>query len=174
MRFLRTRIAGVEIIELDVRRDERGSFVRTFCEREFDEAGIPFRAVQANLSVNPEPLTLRGLHFQRYPHGEAKIVSCARGRIYDVAVDIRPESPTYLQWEGVELASDHARMIYLAEGIAHGFLTLEADSEVHYLMGAAFVPEAAAGIRWDDPAVGIAWPAQPAIVSERDRSFPLL
>jgi dTDP-4-dehydrorhamnose 3,5-epimerase len=174
MRFVPTRIEGVTIVELEPRRDERGRFVRTFCETEFAAAGLPFRVVQANLSTNAAALTLRGLHFQRAPHGEPKIVSCVRGRIFDVAVDIRPDSATYLQWEAVELAAGLDRILYLGDGTAHGFLTLEPDSEVHYLMGAPYVAEAADGLRWDDPAIGILWPAVPAVISERDRSYKLI
>ena len=174
MRFVPTRIEGVTVVELERWGDERGAFVRTFCEKEFAEAGLPFRVVQANVSNNAAALTLRGMHFQRAPHSEPKIVSCLRGRIFDVAVDIRPDSPTWLQWESVELAPDLDRIFCLGEGIAHGVLTLEPDSEVHYLMGAPYVAEAADGLRWDDPAIGIAWPAEPAIVSERDRSYRLI
>jgi dTDP-4-dehydrorhamnose 3,5-epimerase len=174
MRFVPTRIEGVTIVELEPQRDERGGFVRTFCEKEFAAAGLPFRVVQANLSINAAELTLRGLHFQRAPHGEPKIVSCVRGRIFDVAVDVRPDSATYLRWEAVEMAAGLDRIFYLGEGIAHGFLTLEPDSEVHYLMGAPFVAEAADGLRWDDPAIGIVWPAGPAVISERDRSYKLI
>ena len=174
MRFVPTRIEGVTLVELEPRRDARGMFVRTFCEHEFAAAGIPFQVVQANLSFNKAPLTLRGLHFQRAPHGEPKVVSCLRGRIFDVAVDARPDSPTYIEWEGIELSPDLDRTFFLAEGIAHGFLTLEPDSEVHYLMGAAYVPEAADGLRWNDPAIGVAWPADPVVISERDQQFPLI
>lgn len=174
MRFVPTRIEGVAIVELERWGDERGTFVRTFCEQEFAAAGLPFRVVQANISTNAAPLTLRGMHFQRAPHGEPKIVSCLRGRIFDVAVDVRPDSATYLQWESVELAPGLDRMFCLGQGVAHGFLTLEPDSEVHYLMGAPYVAEAADGLRWDDPAIGIAWPAEPAIVSERDRGYSLI
>ena len=174
MRFVPTRIEGLTIVELERRRDDRGSFARTFCEREFAEAGLPFRVVQANISTNGAALTLRGLHFQRAPHGEPKIVSCVRGRIFDVAVDVRPDSPTYLAWEGIEVGADLDRIFCLGEGIAHGFLTLEPDSIVHYLMGAPYVAEAAAGLRWDDPAIGIAWPAEPAIISERDCGYALI
>jgi dTDP-4-dehydrorhamnose 3,5-epimerase len=174
MRFVPTRIDGVTIVELEPRRDDRGSFVRTFCEKEFAAAGLSFRVVQANVSTNTAALTLRGLHFQRAPHGEPKIVACLRGRVFDVAVDIRPNSPTYLAWEAIELAADGERSLYLGQGIAHGFLTLEADSEVHYLMGAPYVAEAADGLRWDDPAIGISWPAAPAVISERDRSYQLV
>ena len=174
MRFRPTSIQGFTIVELDVHRDPRGAFCRTFCEKEFAEAGIPFRVVQANLSLNPHLHTLRGMHFQEAPHGEPKIVSCLKGRMFDVAVDLRPESPTYRRWEGLELSPGHERMIHLAEGLAHGFLTLEPDTEVHYLMGASYVPEAARGVRWDDPAFAIDWPAAPAIISERDRAYALI
>jgi dTDP-4-dehydrorhamnose 3,5-epimerase len=162
------------IVELDVRSDERGGFCRTFCEAEFAAAGIPFRVVQANLSFNPHRHTLRGMHFQKAPHGEPKIVSCLRGRIFDVAVDLREQSPTYLHWEAIELAPGEARMLYLAEGLAHGFLTLEPESEVYYLMGAHYVMDEARGVRWDDPAFAIEWPTAPALISDRDRNFPLL
>lgn len=174
MRFVPTRIEGVKIVQLEPAWDDRGSFARTFCEREFAEAGLPFRIVQANASTNIAAHTLRGLHYQRDPHGEPKIVSCVRGRIFDVAVDVRPDSPTYLVWEGIELGPGLDRMLCLSEGIAHGYLTLEPDSEVHYLMGASYVAEAADGFRWDDPAISIAWPAEPAIISERDRSYALI
>jgi dTDP-4-dehydrorhamnose 3,5-epimerase len=174
MRFVPTRIEGVVIVELEPRRDERGAFARTFCEAEFAAAGLPFHVAQANLSTSAAALTLRGLHFQRAPHGEPKIVSCVRGRIFDVVVDIRPDSATYLQWEAVEMGEGLERMLHLGEGIAHGFLTLEPDSAVHYLMGAPYVAEAADGVRWDDPAIGIDWPAAPAVISERDRSYELI
>lgn len=174
MRFVPTAIAGVVIVELEMRRDERGGFARTFCEREFADAGLPFTVVQANLSINPVRHTLRGMHYQRDPHGEPKIISCRRGAIRDVAVDVRPDSPTYLSWVGVDLDAGAERMLYLGTGIAHGFLTLAPDTEVDYLMGAGYVAEAAAGIRWDDPKVGIEWPAPPAMISERDASYPLL
>jgi dTDP-4-dehydrorhamnose 3,5-epimerase len=174
MRFTPTRIAGVTIVELEPSQDARGSFARTFCAEAFAAAGIPFEVVQVNLSSNRARHTLRGLHYQRAPFGEPKIVACLRGRIFDVVVDVRPNSPTYLQWEGVELSFDGGRMLCLSEGIAHGFLTLEPDSEVQYLMGAAYRPEAAAGLRWNDPALAIEWPAEPAAISERDRNHPLL
>jgi dTDP-4-dehydrorhamnose 3,5-epimerase len=174
MRFIPTRIDGVTIIELEPLRDERGSFARTFCEEQFAAAGLAFHAVQANLSTNREALTLRGLHFQRAPHGEPKIVTCVRGRIFDVAVDARPGSPTYLSWEAIELAPGLNRTVYLGEGIAHGFLTLEPGSTVHYLMGAPYVADAASGLRWDDPAIGINWPSAPVVISERDRSYELV
>jgi dTDP-4-dehydrorhamnose 3,5-epimerase len=174
MQFEPAMLEGVAHIRLHVQPDERGSFARTFCEAEFRDAGYPFSVVQANVSRNKAARTLRGLHFQQPPFGEPKVVSCSRGRIWDVAVDIRPSSPTFRRWEAFQLSEDSATAIFLPAGIAHGFLTLEPHTEVNYFMGAAFVAEAARGIRWDDPAIGIDWPAQPALISERDRSFPLL
>ena len=174
MRFERTTIAGVAIVRLDFHEDERGAFARTFCEAELAAAGLDFRIVQANLSRNSKQHTLRGLHYQYSPYGEPKIVSCPRGRIWDVAVDMREESPTYRRWEGFELSASSGLALHLPEGIAHGFLSLEPDSDVQYLMGAAYIPSAATGLRWDDPAIGITWPAAPAIISERDRRYPYL
>lgn len=174
MRFEETGIAGVVLIRLDLHEDERGGFARTFCAAEMTAAGLPFTVVQANLSRNVRAGTLRGLHYQRAPHGEPKIVSCPRGRIWDVAVDLREGSPTWRQWRGFELSPASGTALHLAEGIAHGFVTLEDYSEVHYLMGAAYVPDAATGARWDDPALGIDWPVAPAVMSERDAAFPLL
>ena len=174
MRFEPTDLAGVVLLHWEFVHDERGSFARTFCAAEMDAAGVPFRIEQTNLSRNAEAGTLRGMHYQRPPHGEPKIVSCTRGAIWDVAVDMRPHSPTYRKWQGFHLAPDRGCALHLPDGIAHGFITLEPDSEVHYLMGAAYVPGAATGVRWNDPAVGIQWPVEPAVVSERDAAYPLL
>lgn len=174
MHFRPTRIEGVVIVELEVHRDSRGCFARTFCEDEFRRAQTPFRVVQANVSHNSHRHTLRGMHYQRAPHGEPKIVSCTKGRIFDVAVDVRPSSPTYLQWEAVELAPDLGRSVYISEGLAHGFITLEESTDVHYLMGAPYVRESARGLRWDDPAIAIEWPAAPTVISDKDASYPLL
>ncbi|HJQ16812.1 MAG TPA: dTDP-4-dehydrorhamnose 3,5-epimerase family protein [Allosphingosinicella sp.] len=174
MRFEPSLIGGVALIRLEPQHDERGSFARTFCERTFREAGFPFGVVQANLSRSTARSTLRGMHLQRSPYGEPKIISCTRGRIWDVAIDMRETSPTYRQWQAFELAPDANAAVFLPEGIAHGFLTLEPDSEVHYLMGAEFVPGAATGVRWDDPTIGVQWPAEPQIISARDRSYPLI
>lgn len=174
MRFEETEIAGVMLIRPELRRDERGSFARTFCETEFANAGFPFRVMQVNISRNPRRYTLRGMHYQRAPHGEPKIVSCPRGRIWDVAVDMRSDSPTYLRSIGFELAEEDDRLLYLAPGLAHGFLTLAPHSEVQYLMGAPYVPGAACGVMWNDPILGIDWPAAPAMISDRDRAYPLL
>ena len=166
-----TAIAGVSLLYWETASDERGSFARTFDAEALAGAGLPFTLVQANISRNRAARTLRGLHYQRAPHGEIKIVSCTRGRVFDVAVDVRPKSATYRRWVGVELSPEVATGLYLGHGIAHGFLTLEPDSELHYLMGAAYVPDAAAGLRWDDPALGIDWPADPLVISARDAGF---
>lgn len=165
---------GIALLHWELAHDERGSFARTFCRAELAAAGLPFEVVQANVSRNDARHTLRGMHFQHDPYGEPKIVSCTRGRIWEVAVDMRPDSPTCRQWRGFELGPDAGCAVHLPRGIAHGFLTLEPDSEVHYLMGAEYAPAAAMGIRWDDPAIGISWPAEPAIISDRDARFPLL
>lgn len=172
MRFVPTSIADVVVLELELKIDERGTFTRTFCSEEFAAAGIDFAVVQANVSTNVQRHTLRGLHMQREPYGEAKVVSCLRGRIFDVAVDMRPKSPTYLRWEAVELDESRARALFLGKGIAHGFLTLEANSTVHYLMDGGYAPDSATGFRWDDPAIGIIWPTPPQEISPRDRSYP--
>ena len=174
MRFEPTRIPGVVLIRLDVKTDARGAFARTFCADEMAAAGLPFTVVQANLSRNTAQHTLRGLHYQREPHGEPKIVSCPRGSIWDVAVDMRPDSPAYRQWLAFELSPISDTVLHLPTGVAHGFMTLEPESEVHYLMGAAYVPGAATGVRWDDPALGIDWPAIPSVVSDADRHYALL
>jgi dTDP-4-dehydrorhamnose 3,5-epimerase len=172
MRFVATPVADAMIVELEGHEDPRGYFARTFCEEEFAQAGIEMRVVQTNISRNPRKLTLRGMHYQAPPHGEPKIVHCVRGRIFDVAVDLRPQSPSYLHWAGLELSPEGNRIFYIPRGCAHGFLTLEENSDVAYLMGQAFVPGAARGVRWNDPAFGIAWPAMPLEMSERDAGYP--
>lgn len=174
MRFEPSRIAGVVLIRLDVKTDSRGAFARTFCTQEMAAAGLSFTVVQANLSRNIAQHTLRGLHYQREPYGEPKIVSCSRGRIWDVAVDMREQSPTYRQWQAFELSSESDSALHLPTGVAHGFVTLEPDSDVQYLMGAAYVPGAATGVRWDDPAIGVAWPVEPAVISDADQGYTLL
>ena len=174
MRIEPTAIEGVVILRWELVTDERGSFARTFCTEELDAAGLPFSVVQANISRNHAKHTLRGLHMQCAPHDEPKIVSCPRGRIWDVAVDMREGSATYRRWLALELHEAGDCALLLSEGLAHGFLTLEPDSEVHYLMGAPYVPAAATGFRWDDPAFGIEWPHLPAVISERDSGYPLL
>jgi dTDP-4-dehydrorhamnose 3,5-epimerase len=174
MRFHETPLSGVWVIELDLLGDERGWFARTFDEQEFRSRGMDPSVVQCNASFNAERDTLRGMHYQAEPHGEPKLIRCVRGSIYDVAVDLRPQSPTLRSWHGVELSSDNHLALYIPAGLAHGFQTLEENCEVLYQMGASYVPEAARGVRWNDPAFAIAWP-QPRgerIIVERDASYP--
>ena len=172
MLFTETKLSGAYVIELDPRVDERGFFARTFCEREFGEHGLPTRFPQCNLSHNKSSRTLRGLHFQASPFRESKLVRCVAGVIFDVIVDQRRDSPTQLQWVGVELSARSGRALFIPEGLAHGFITLENDTDVFYHMGEYYQPEAARGIRWNDPRLGIRWPAAPATISERDATYP--
>jgi dTDP-4-dehydrorhamnose 3,5-epimerase len=172
VRFVKTPLNGVVLIELEAFEDERGSFARTFCDGEFARAGIAMQVRQTNLSRNSQALTLRGMHYQQAPHGEAKLIQCIRGRIFDVAIDLRPSSPSYRRWFGTELSSELPRMLFIPEGCAHGFLTLEDSSDILYLMGHPYVQEAGRGVRWNDQAFGIAWPASPRIISPRDNSYP--
>jgi dTDP-4-dehydrorhamnose 3,5-epimerase len=174
MRLVPTPLAGAFAVELDLLGDERGWFARTYDETFFDEHGLERVGVQANSSFNAARDTLRGLHYQADPYAEAKLVRCVRGTIWDVGVDLRPASDTYLAWHAVELSADNRRGYYLPAGLAHGFQTLTADCEVHYLMGHVYVPDAARGVRWDDPAFAIAWP-EPAgerTMSDKDRGYP--
>jgi dTDP-4-dehydrorhamnose 3,5-epimerase len=172
MTFHETELEGVVIVELERVTDERGSFARTFDADEWKRQGLAPSVLQCSVSSNPAPGTLRGLHYQEEPHAEAKLVRCARGAIYDVAVDLRRDSPTFCRWVGVELSEENGRMLHIAEGLAHGFLTLTPDAEVVYQISTAYNPEAAAGVRFDDPAFAIEWPAPPLVISERDRTYP--
>lgn len=174
MRFEATEIEGVFVVDTDPIVDDRGAFARTYCAEEFAAAGLDPVVAQCDVSYNRAAGTLRGMHFQQAPFGEAKLVRCVRGRIFDVAVDVRAGSPTFGRWLGWELEPSHYRAVFLPPGIAHGFLTLSADSEVFYQMSVPYRPEAAAGFRWDDPEVGIDWPATPAVVSTGDRTRPAL
>ena len=172
MRFAPTKIAGVVVVDIEPRSDERGAFARLHCPEEFAAAGYPFEPAQTSLSRNPHAFTLRGMHYQLAPHAEAKLVRAVRGRIFDVAVDLRPQSPTYRQWTGAELSAENGRALLIGGGIAHGFLTLATDTDVLYQIGPAFQPGHEAGVRWDDPAFGIAWPRPPALISPRDAAYP--
>jgi dTDP-4-dehydrorhamnose 3,5-epimerase len=172
MIFRETPIAGAVLIELDLLADERGSFARTFAAEEFEAHGLEARVVQCNTSTNVRAGTLRGLHYQVAPHAEAKLVRCVRGSIFDVVVDLRPESPTYCAWHGVELSGSNGRELFIPTGLAHGFQTLEDDTEVLYQMSEAYSAEHARGVRWDDPAFGIEWPeAGTRTISDRDRDY---
>ncbi len=172
MRFAATDIEGAFIVELDIRSDERGGFARIFCGEEFAAAGIDFRPMQVNLSRNTAGHTLRGLHTQDIRYAEAKLVQCVRGRIFDVAVDVRSGSPTYGHVVTVDLAATGNRLFFIPPGCAHGFLTLTADSDLVYYMGTPFVRDVGIGLRWDDPAFAIDWPARPAVISARDATYP--
>ncbi len=175
MRLEPAPLDGAYVIELDLLGDERGWFARTYDEALFRERGLAPVGVQCNSSFNATCDTLRGLHFQAAPHGEAKLVRCVRGAIWDVGVDLRPESVSYLRWHAVELTAENRRGYYLPAGLAHGFQTLTADTEVQYVMGHVYVPEAARGARWDDPAFGIDWPAPRSgerLMSEKDAGYP--
>jgi dTDP-4-dehydrorhamnose 3,5-epimerase len=172
MQFAPTKIAGVVVVDIEPRSDERGAFARLHCPAEFAAAGHPFEPAQTSLSRNPHAFTLRGMHYQPAPHAEVKLVRAVRGRMFDVLVDLRPQSPTYRQWVGVELSAENGRALLIGEGIAHGFLTLETDTDVLYQISPAFEPGHEAGVRWDDPAFGIAWPQAPALISARDAAYP--
>ncbi len=172
MRFIATKLQDLFVIEVGFYGDARGEFGRCFCKDEFAAAGIAFDVAQANISTNPAAATLRGMHYQAAPHAEVKLVRCSRGRIFDVAIDLRPRSPTLCQWFGRELSAETAAMLYIPQGFAHGFITLQPDCEVSYLMGSGYVAEAARGVRWDDPAFGIDWPIAPQQLSPKDASYP--
>jgi dTDP-4-dehydrorhamnose 3,5-epimerase len=172
--FTETPIGGAHLVELEPHGDERGWFARTFDREEFERRGLEPAVVQCNTSYSERAGTVRGMHLQSEPHGEPKLVRCTRGAIFDVIVDLRPHSPTHRDWYGIELTPDNERMLYIPVGVAHGFQTLADGSEVSYQMGHAYVPDSARGVRWDDPAFGIDWPAAPELViSERDASYPL-
>lgn len=174
MRIDATEILGVFVVDAEPVTDERGLFARTFSTDEFAAAGIDPTVAQCSVSYNNVAGTLRGMHFQQAPYGETKLVRCTRGRIFDVAVDARADSPTFGQWQAWELDESSYRAVVLPGGVAHGFLTLAAESEVFYQMSVPYRADASAGFRWDDPAVGIEWPAQPAVMSTRDREQPPL
>ena len=171
MKFSPTKIDGVWQITLDRHEDDRGWFARSWFVREFEEQGINPRMVQCNLSFNQKRGTLRGMHYQAEPHTEDKYIRVNRGAIYDVALDLRPDSPTYKQWQGFELSAANHTLLYLPKGIAHGFLTLTDETEVMYLVSAFYEPDVGRGVRWNDPAFGIDWPFEPSVMVERDRTY---
>jgi dTDP-4-dehydrorhamnose 3,5-epimerase len=173
MKFLPLEVEGAFLIEIEPVKDDRGYFAKTFSAEDFRASGLDMAVTQSGSSFSPVKGTLRGLHFQRAPHGEAKLVRCVRGAVHDVAVDMRPGSPTEGRSIAVELTGHDFRQLYLPHGLAHGFLTLEENTEITYLMTGHYVPEAATGARWDDPAFGITWPAEPKLISQRDREWPL-
>ena len=174
MKFVTTPLSGLYVVEIEPHNDERGFFARSFCAREFQAFGLESTVAQCNISFNKKAGTLRGLHFQAPPHEEAKLVRCTRGAIYDVVVDIRSVSPTYLHWHAVELTSDNKRTLFIPRGFAHGFQTLMDNSEVFYVMSDFYHSESSRGLRWDDPTLAIAWPLRNAIISDKDRKYPLI
>jgi len=171
MIFKETTLQGAFIIELARIEDERGFFARAWCQKEFDAHGLNPLIVQCNISYNKKKGILRGMHYQAAPYEEAKVVSCIRGSIYDVIIDLRRDSATYCQWYAVELSSDNYRMLYVPIGFAHGFQTLEDNTVVFYQMSEFYHPECAQGVKWDDPAFGVKWPIATPIIAAKDRSF---
>jgi dTDP-4-dehydrorhamnose 3,5-epimerase len=174
MRFTETAIAGVWVIDPDFHEDDRGRFFRAWCLREFADHGINFVPVQANMGFNLRKGTVRGMHFQVEPAVEAKLVRCTRGAMFDVALDLRTDSPTYGQWFGAELTMENGRMLYVPEHCAHGYQSLEDRTEMHYLTSQFYAPGTARGARFDDPTFGIQWPLDPSAVSVQDRNWPLV
>lgn len=172
MKFNPTPLAGAHTIELERRGDDRGFFARFFCEREFADAGLETRFVQINTSLTGKAGTLRGLHYQLPPAAEVKVVRCLKGALFDVIVDLRPDSPTYRKWFGAELTAENRVMMYVPRGFAHAFVTLAPDTEALYLVSAFYSPDDERGVRWNDPAIGIDWPVAPVEISEKDRNWP--
>jgi dTDP-4-dehydrorhamnose 3,5-epimerase len=172
MIFHETRLSGAFVVEMKKLGDVRGFFARTFCRREFEAHGLSSNLAQCNVSVNWRKGTLRGMHYQVAPLQEAKLVRCVKGAVYDVIIDLRPQSPTYKEWLGFELTDDDYRMIYVPGDFAHGYLTLTERSEVTYQVNEFYSPEHERGIRWNDPTFGVRWPITPAVVSDKDANHP--
>jgi dTDP-4-dehydrorhamnose 3,5-epimerase len=171
--FTETRLPGVFLVEAERYEDDRGFFAHSWTQRGFAERGLDARLVECNISYNIKRGTLRGIHFQRPPRAQGKLVRCTAGAIFDVAVDLRPDSPTSKQWFGVELTARNRLMLFIPEGLAHGYLTLEDDTEVFYQVTDVYAPELGDGVRWNDPAFGICWPeVGQLIINERDDTFP--
>ncbi len=172
MKFIETPLKDSYIIEIEPIADERGFFARTWCENEFKKRGLNPKIVQCNISFNNKKGTLRGMHYQAKPHEEAKLVRCTRGSIYDVIIDLREDSSSYKQWFGIELNQENNKMLYIPEGFAHGFQTLENNSEVFYQMSNFYYPESSKGVSYKDPCLKISWPLEITLISEKDRLFP--
>ena len=174
MRFTDTDVAGAKVIDPTPHQDDRGRFMRAWCSKEFVEHGIKFVPLQANMGLSVRKGTVRGMHFQEAPALEAKLVRCTRGAMFDVVLDLRQESPSYRRWYGAELSAENGRMLYVPEGCAHGYQTLEESTEMYYMASEFYTPNAARGVRFDDPAFGIQWPLAASVVSEQDRNWPLV
>lgn len=172
MIFTETNLKDAYLIDIQKFEDQRGFFARGWCQNEFEAHGLVPRVVQANISYNHSKGTLRGMHYQQAPYAETKLIRCVRGALYDVIVDLRPESPTFKQWIGVELTAENYRMLYVPEGFAHGFQTLVDNTEAFYQVSQFYTPEAEGGLRYDDPAFGIEWPLTVEVISEKDKSWP--
>jgi dTDP-4-dehydrorhamnose 3,5-epimerase len=172
MKFTPTNVAGAWVLGLEPIRDDRGFFGRLWCEREMAAQGLVTNIRQTNVGFSAQRGTLRGLHYQRAPHAEVKILRCTRGAVFDVVVDLRTDSPSYRQWHGLELRPDNHCALYVPEGCATGYLTLEDDSEIYYHTSEFYAPEAATGVRWNDPAFGISWPSKPQLMSPQDSDWP--
>lgn len=172
MLFTKTGLEGAWLVAPTPAQDERGWFARTFCEREFGAQGLETRFVQHSTSQNVAKGTLRGMHFQTAPHAEVKLVRCLKGAIWDVIIDLNPDSPTYRQWRGFELTERNVNQLYIPKGFAHGFQTLEDDCVIGYLISDFYAPGASVGVRWDDPAFGIDWPLPVSVMSDKDKAWP--
>ena len=172
MNFTATKLEGVFIIDLKRFEDQRGFFATSWSRREFEARGLNSNVVQCSLSLSHRRGTVRGMHWQAAPHAQAKLVRCTRGAMHDAVIDVRPESPTFKQWVAVELTDDNHRMLFVPEGFAHGFQTLEDETEMFYQMSALYHPESEHGVKWNDPAFGLTWPLEVAVISPRDLAFP--
>lgn len=172
MRFTPSRIPGAWVIDIEPIHDQRGFFAMTWLPEEFHKRGLDLALAQCNVAFNHKRGTLRGMHFQTAPHAQAKLVRATRGALLDVIVDLRPESPAYCRWDAVELTADNHRMLYMPEGLAHGYLTLTDDVEAYYHASTPWAPQAEGGVRWNDPVFAIEWPFDPVVISERDAGWP--
>lgn len=172
MKFQETKLAGAYIVDLNLLEDDRGFFARMFCREEFEKHGLVSDVLQGNMSWNKTKGTLRGMHYQHHPYQETKFIRCTRGAIYDVIIDLRKDSPTYQQWVGVELTADNRTALFVPRDFAHGFITLQDDTEVFYLVSQSYQPGSEGGIRWDDPRFNIQWPTPPTCISPKDAAWP--
>ncbi len=172
MIFTETKLKGAFVVEPERREDDRGFFARVWCAKEFEDHGLTAHAVQSNMSYNRTRGTLRGMHYQEHPHEEAKLVRCTRGAIFDAILDLRPDSPTYTQWFGVELTEDNRKMLFVPEGFGHGFLTLADETEIFYHVTEFYHPGAESGVRWNDPVFQVKWPDEIRVISPKDASWP--
>jgi len=172
MKFTKTNISDLYIIEIEKKEDSRGYFARTFCKKEFASQDLQTDFVQSNIAHSDSKGTLRGMHYQKSPHSETKIVRCTRGSLYDIAIDLRPGSPTFKKWFGTELSDSGNKMLYIPKGFAHGYLTLQDKTEIQYMVSECYTPSSEKGVRYNDPAFNIKWPIEPKIISKKDKNWP--